>query len=224
MWREAPRHVGPGAVRPVRRRAQPAVLRADRPDRGHGPVVRGRPRLRGRRADRNAGRALAHRHRARRGQLGRDAGPGHAHRPARVHRGRHRRVAAGPAGRRARVQRRVPVGPRSPRAAVEVARLAHPGRLVRLPGTGKLRHAGLRPAARAGAVAPLARPGAGRAGDPGARAGRLRRPAGRRRLHGGRLGDHVPAPARRRRPGVGVEARHRTAARPRRTVFVVAHR
>ena len=144
-----------------------------------------------------------------------DEGPGdgardrlRGRRPARLGRGRR-------PGRRPRLQRHPPVGPGPPRAAAAAGR-AGPARAAgsrsRCPATSTSRATRIRSDLAAEERVRRAHRRRRRPRQP--RPGRLPRRARRRRLHGRRLGDDVPPPADRRRPGLHLGVGHRRPADP----------
>ena len=211
--------LGPGQLLGVRRRTRQAVRGPARPAPGRGPRSGRRPRLRPRQPDPLAGAAMAV------GPGGGSrlvAGDGGAcgrrqHRRAGdVHGRRCPAVATGRARRRPGQQRHPAVGSRSPGPAADPGRRGTSGRVDRVPGAGQLRRPHAHGDGRRRDLAALGRPVRGpRAGPAGRRhPGPLPRAAGRPRLHGGCVGDDVPARAHRsgRRGALG--QRHRAAALP----------
>ena len=116
--------------------------------------------------------------------------------------GRPARVGAAAAGRRAHLQRDAAVGPRPPGPPRATGRVRRARRLVRLPGARQLRRADHTELA-ALRTSPRWRPlwPASTLPQPAVEEPDVRRAAGGARLRGRRLGDDVPA--RARRPGRG---------------------
>ena len=112
-------------------------------------------------------------------------------------------------------QRHPAVGARPPRPAADLVEAVRPGRVARVPGPGQLRRPQPHGDGRRGDLAAVGRPVRGPRPRPAGRRdpGRLPRAARRSRLHGGCVGDDIPARAHRagRRRAVG--QRHRAAAR-----------